>query len=337
MLLLSDGRNYYDAVGYLRELVLKPLLMVVFALLVGAAVSKSAQPEKLLIPALASVWVMGAMVIVYVVRSGIALGQLATNESREFLSALGLHANDLGRLYAMAYALLLFTWAQARHPGLRLALLASIALAAVALMLTFSRGAFVGFLVVNALFVLWRRSAKTLVIAVLLAGCALLLLPGAVYERAATGFGSGSNAISAGRVEGLWLPLLPEILHSPVFGNGLGSILWSEAMRRGAGVTILPVTHPHNAYLQALLDMGVAGLVLLCAYFAHVWMGFRALSVDAALSPVLRGFYLGAAAGLLSILVSDLTDSSLAPRPEQVYLWLAIGVMYGLRTKGLAH
>jgi O-antigen ligase len=104
-------------------------------------------------------------------------------------------------------------------------------------------------------------------------------------------------------------------------------------MRRGIGEAILPVTHPHNAYLQAQLDLGVVGLVLLCAYFAHVWRGFRALSADASLSPLLRGFYQGAAAGLLSILVSDLTDSSLVPRPEQVYMWLAIGMLYGQRAR----
>ena len=91
--------------------------------------------------------------------------------------------------------------------------------------------------------------------------------------------------------------------------------------------------HPHNAYLEALLDVGIAGLIVLCAYFAHVWKGFRALSVDSALSPTLRGFYQGAAAGLVSFLVAAVSDSSLAPRPEQAFLWLAIGMMYGQRAQ----
>jgi O-antigen ligase len=137
--------------------------------------------------------------------------------------------------------------------------------------------------------------------------------------------------ISAGRIEHIWLPLLPEIPKSPIFGHGLSSILWSEPMRRGAGVLILAVGHPHNAYLGALLDMGIAGLLLLCAYFIHVWRGFRALSLDPALSPTLRGFHAGAAAGLASLLISYATDSSLTPGPEQAFLWLAIGMMYGQR------
>jgi O-antigen ligase len=107
-------------------------------------------------------------------------------------------------------------------------------------------------------------------------------------------------------------------------------------MRQGPGVAILAVGHPHNAYLGALLDMGVVGLILLCAYFVHVWKRFRALSVDPAVSPTLRGFYMGAAAGLASLLVSYATDSSLTPGPEQSFLWLAVGMMYGQRAKAQA-
>ena len=327
--------NPLSVAGYSRDHMVKPLLMVIFAPLVGAAVSRSEKPERYLVPTLISIWVMVALVVVFVLSSGASLTELASSLSREFLSPLGMHANELGRLYAFAYALLLFTWAESKTPGLRPALLASMGLVMVALVLTFSRGAFLGFILVNILFLLWRRNAKTLIVFALLAACVLFFLPGAVYDRVMTGFGhgfgSGSNMISAGRIEHIWLPLLPEIQKSPIFGQGLSSILWSDPMRRGAGVLILAVGHPHNAYLGALLDMGIVGLLLLCAYFVHVWRGFRALSLDPAVSPTLRGFYAGAVAGLASLLISYVTDSSLTPGPEQAFLWLAIGMMYGQR------
>ena len=167
-------------------------------------------------------------------------------------------------------------------------------------------------------------------------GCALLVLPGAVYERMATGFGGGLNAISAGRIDGIWLPLVPDLLRNPLFGNGLGSILWSDAMRRTDGTVIIGATHPHNAYLQVLLDMGLAGLLLIGAYFVHVWKGFRTLGADTGLSPAMRGFFQGAAAGLLSFLISAVTDSRFTPVAEQAFLWLAIGMMYGQRRGGEA-
>ena len=58
------------------------------------------------------------------------------------------------------------------------------------------------------------------------------------------------------------------------------------------------------------------------------------MSVDPALSPTLQGFYAGAAAGMASLLISYITDSSLTPGPEQAFLWLAIGMMYGQRANG---
>ena len=147
--------DFHGVGGYLREYLLKPLLMVLFALLVAAAVARSREPEAFLVPVLLSIWAMGAMVIVFVLQSGLGLERLSQSEARGTLSALGLHANDLGRLYAVAYALLLFAWAEAKErAGLRLALFASMALVGVALLLTFSRGAFFGFLVVNLLFLL---------------------------------------------------------------------------------------------------------------------------------------------------------------------------------------
>jgi O-antigen ligase len=324
--------DFHDAAGYVRDLVVKPLFMMIFALLVGAAVARSGKPESFLVPTLLSIWVMGLMVIVFVFQSGIALSQLASSTSREFLSPLGMHANDLGRLYAVAYALLLFIWAESKDAGLRLALLVSMAMVVVALILTFSRGAFLGFVVVNVLFLLWRRNAKTLIFVALLAAGALFALPGAVYDRITTGYGEGLNVISAGRIEEIWLPLLPEVLRSPIYGSGLGSILWSETMR-GAGTTMLGITQAHNAYLETVLDMGMAGLILVCAYFVHLWKGFRALGVDPSLSPTLRGFFQGAAAGLASLLVAGIVGSRLTPGAEQVFLWLAIGMMYGQRAR----
>src|SRR5882762_8293496 len=302
------GLDFPDAVSYLRDMVLKPMLMVVFALLVGAAVVDSSLPERFLLPTVVSICVIAALVPLYVAHSGVALTALARDDSREFLSTLGLHANDLGRLYAVASALTLFTWSETANRGLRLALLVALALTALALILTFSRGAFVALAVVNALYVLWRFSAKTLLVAGLAVVAAVLFAPAAIFERLSSGQGAGMDAISAGRLNGLWLPLLPEVLRHPVLGNGIGSILWSDAMR-------------------------ISGLVLLCAYFVHVWKGLHTLAKDPGVAPALRGFYQGAAAGLVGMLISDFTDSSLTPRPEQAFLWLAIGMMYGYRAR----
>jgi hypothetical protein len=318
--------SFDNSSGYLRDMLLKPLFMVVFAVLVGAALVRSRREENFPLPMLVSVWLMCLMTIVFVYLSGASLTELASSKARGFFAPLGMHANDLGRCYAMAYALMLFTFAASDNYRMRALLAISMGVVVIALIFTFSRGAFLCFFVVNILFLLSRRKIIPLLLgAICLAGL-VFLLPEAVFERLGAGWGNGLNAISAGRVDEIWLPLLPEFWNSPIYGSGLGSILWSDALRAG---TILQVTHPHNAYLQAAMDLGIVGLFMLCAYFMHVLKGFRSLSKDQSLRPAQRGFYEGAAVGLMSLLLAAFAGSSLMPVPEQCFLWLAIGMMYG--------
>ena len=93
------------------------------------------------------------------------------------------------------------------------------------------------------------------------------------------------------------------------------------------------VGHPHNAYLEALLDMGLVGLALLLAFYWHVWKGFRALGSNPYLSPVTRGFFQGACAALIAFLIAGISGGSLRPSPENVLLWVAIGMMFGLAAR----
>jgi O-antigen ligase len=320
--------------GYIRDLVMKPLLLVLFALLVGVGVARSRDSNRFLTPMLVSMWAMGLMVILFIVASGVSLGQLAGTYERSFLSPLGMHANDLGRLYATAYGLLLFMWDRTPRHSLKVVLFASMLLVCAALLLTFSRGAFVAFALINAIYLVSRRKLKTLVLGLMLGAPFLYFMPGAVWSRLDMGMGQGVNAVSAGRVSGIWMPLLPDVLASPVWGHGLQSILWSSGMRGGH---MLSVTHPHSAFLQAVLDTGVVGLLLLLAFwFGHVWKGFRRLAREPSLTPELRGFFEGAAAGLLAVTVANVAGSSFFPVPEQSFTWLAVGLMYGLRQRLLA-
>lgn len=312
--------------GYLRDIVLKPLLLVLFAVLVGAGVARSQRPEGFLVPMVISVWMMCLLTVAYFYLSGASLAEAASATERGFLSPLGLHANDLGRYYAVAYALMLFTAAATPDHWLRLALIATMGVLVIALTLTFSRSAFFGFLLVSVIFLLSRRRFGIVLLGAALLATLAWIAPPAVFDRIGMGWGEGLNAISAGRVDEIWTPLMPELLKSPLWGNGLASTLWSDATRSGR---IPLVGHPHNAYLATLLDMGVLGLVLLGAFYVHVWKGFRAMRADVTLSRTQRGFFTGAAVGLAVFLVAGFTGSSLTPAPEQFYLWLAIGMMYG--------
>src|SRR5712671_5083993 len=285
-----ESVHFSDAGGYFRDIVAKPLFLVLAAMLVGAAIARTSKPERYLVAIGVSIWAMCMVSLHAVAISGVSMAELSAPGSRAFFSGLGMHANDLGRMYAVAYALLLFAWAESKSRPFRLACVATMALVVAALVFTFSRGAFVGFLLVNALFLLWRSNAKTAAIAILVG------------------------------------TLLLEVLTSPPWGNGLGSTIWSKAMRQGL---MIEVAHPHSAYMEAILDAGLIGLGLVLAYFVHVWKGFRSLGSNPFLTPEMRGFYQGATAALLSFFVTGFAGSSFQPHTEYAFLWLAIGMMYG--------
>jgi O-antigen ligase len=320
--------NYTNWSGYLRDTVIKPLLTVLAAALVGAAVAKARKPEPFVLALAVGACLLALVMLGFILASGVRLGWLASARARAFFDQIGTHANELGRVFVTAYALLLFAWWETKTEKAKVALFAALGVLSLCIVLTFSRNAFLGFFLVNGLFLIWRFNAKKLGLALLGTAVAVALAPEAVYRRLTYGFDTGSaDAVSAGRIEHIWLPLVPDALQSPLWGQGLDSILWSHAMTSGS---VLFVGHPHNAYLQAILDMGVIGLALMVAYYWTVWRGFRALGSNAYLSPLMRGFFQGACAALVAFAVSGLTGGSLRPQPENVLLWIAIGIMYGL-------
>jgi O-antigen ligase len=319
--------NFTDAFGYFREDVVRPLLVLVAALLVGAAAARSQKPENFIVAIALSVWLVALIEIGFIAASGVQLGTLASPTSRRFFDELGLHANDLGRLFAVGYAVLLFVWWETKNGALKTGLFLTLGVAALALLLSFSRSGYLAFFIVTGLFLLWKFNAKSVGLALLAGGLGAAIAPGYIWRRLTFGFDADANAVSADRLDGIWTPLLPEIWKSPLWGNGVDSIMWSEPMQAG---TMLVVGHPHNAYLQAVLDMGLIGLALLLAYYWHVWKGFRALGSNPYLSPEMRGFFQGATAALLCLLATGVSGGSLRPDVDFAYLWLAIGMMYGL-------
>ena len=314
--------------GYFQQFAFRPLLLVAMAMLLAVAVAKSQKPERFIVPMMVSVWLIALIELGFIAASGVRLGYLASPGARSFYEDIGIHANDLGRLFAVAYGVLLFVWWETRNGALKTALFFTLGVAALAMVLTFSRGAFLGFFIVNGLFLLWKFNAKTVGLALLAGSAAAVIAPGYLWNRITFGFDSGDmNEVSADRIDGIWAPLLPEIWNSPVWGNGLASTMWSAPMVSGA---MVPAGHPHNAYLEAVLDMGFVGLALLLLFYWYAWRGFRSLGSNAFLSPEMRGLFQGASAALVCFLVTGGTGSSLRPEPEFCFLWLAIGMMYGM-------
>lgn len=330
----DESPIFTTAFGYFREYAVRPLLIPLMAVLVGAAVARSQKPERFLYALIASVMIIACIEFGFIFASGIKhLSVLASPYLRGFYNDLGVHANSLGRIFAVAYALLLFVWWEAKDPKMKLLSFIALGFATLAMVVTFSRAAYLAAFVVSGLFLLWKFNARSVGLALFGIAVSLVVAPGYVWRRMQYGWESDANTVSANRLELIWGPLFPELGNSPIWGNGVAATMWAEPMHTGH---MMVVGHPHNAYLEAFYDLGIIGLALFLFYYWTVWKGFRALGSNAYLSPELRGFFQGAAAALISYFVTNVAGGSFRPDPEFAYLWLAIGMMYGMLARKTA-
>jgi O-antigen ligase len=322
--------NFDTPAGYIRDIFLKPLLILVTAFMLSIAVRNARRPRIFLIPLFCSAMILAIAILAYLAVAGGSLAEMASSESRDMLTVIGMHANELGLMFNMAFALALFCFFSMAGGFGKWMLGLAIVILVTAITLTFSRGGYLGFLTVIAYFLYTRKKFSIMLLGLVLMPLTILMMPQAVVERATTGAQQRNiDTISAGRIQRIWRPLLPEVQSSPIIGNGLNSILWSEPAQRGA---ILRVGHPHSAYLGMLLDLGLLGAFVILLFYRHMWRFFHALAKRST-EPIWRGFFRGAIACILLLLVQGLTDDRFTPTFPQTFLWLAYGMALGLTAR----
>jgi O-antigen ligase len=320
--------------SYLRDILIKPLIYLMLAFLLGAAGRSGMKPTTVIAAMCLSIWLFAAWVFTYVVMSGIGLGQLASATSRESLSGTGMHANDLGALAASMLTLMIFAIANAdKTRALRGLYVMTAVISGALLLISFSRGAFLSFAVGLTVFFIAQRRLKIVIVALIALACILPILPVELYERLSTGVNTGGTMVlhssddplTAGRVAGVWMPLLSEVQSHPVFGNGLLSIAWSLPFRSGAlGLATL---NPHNLYLKILLEIGLVGLVLVMLFFIDFWRRLRAAAADSATPRNLAWLFMGASAALMGYAGYGMSGGDYLPDPSNAMLWVIWGLL----------
>lgn len=325
-ILSGDTADYASPWVYGRSVVLPSLFLPLLSVLIATAYRERETLEAALTPMIALAATFALLIVWDVATSGASLVAMAQPDERnEHLASLGFHSNEFGTMLAVTYALLLGTRQGITSRHVKTALTITLGLAAVALVLTFSRGAYAAFAVTNMLFFMRAKPSRkgALVAIVLLLWFAA---PAAIFSRAQYALDSKDvNEISAGRIDSIWVPLLPDISHNWLFGQGLHSIMWTEAQRLQQ---IFPVSLAHNAYLDLMLDMGVVGALPILAWYAYLWRGFlRESRRDP--DPAFRALFYGGHLALASLSLCALTNDRLTPTTPTVVLWIAAGVLLG--------
>ncbi len=185
--------------------------------------------------------------------------------------------NAEAALFVLALGVLLALFPRTRAGLARLAYGTAIAALAVGVAYSLSRAAYLGGLVMIAVFAV-RRSIRGLAGLAVSLGCLLPLLPGAATARLGTIWNSSSlDADSAIRLD-LWSSALRMFAARPIFGVGYLNFapqLPAYFINTGNYDTFLvrfsQLDFPHNVYFTVLAETGIVGAILVAALIVVGW------------------------------------------------------------------
>ncbi len=246
----------------------------------------------------------------------------------------GLHANDMAMLLVGYFWAILSCLRLGKTVGWRLIGTATAAIVFLAFALCFSRAGYISFAGLALLFGLlrWRWLLPLMPVAVV----AVALTMPSVTARLGMGLGVGDAAsqeahdldeITSGRATKIWPPVFEEISASPVLGWGRKAMLRTRiysvlaAQQGGPG-------HPHNAYLEILLDAGLVGLIGILPLYGFLFATSARMFRSKEL--VFQAVGGTALAPVAALLITGLSSQSLFPTVSMFGMWCASGLLLRL-------
>lgn len=280
--------------------------------------------------------VLSLQVIKWIPLSYAISGESLASRSHSILrKEIGIHRTDVAVMLAGG-AWAIFTLKELYHSRkTQFVFICASMITLLGLALTAGRGGYLAWVTVGTVLILmrWRKYGLLVVFAVL---SMLVAVPG-VHERIMEGvhiqkepYESDSNIdvirVTAGRSVA-WPLIIEKIKESPWKGFGRFGIL-----REGISYSLLyhhgeEFPHPHNAYLEMLLDNGIIGaLPVFSLFIIFLIMSLSLfLTKSCPLSTAVGGL---SSALLIAFLVGSFTGQSFYPQETNVGIYCGIGLMW---------
>lgn len=295
---------------------------------------RNRQRMALAIAAVLGIYVLLALQVIrwMPLSSALSSTELTARARKILLNEIGYHSVNMSMMLSGA------SWAvlaalpvvKARKYKLAMVLVALVVVYAQAL--TGGRMGYVTWGVVGVILCLlkWRRYLALFPVVLAMV---IVFAPGAV-DRMLTGFGttdvSGQTytsdyEVTSGRTM-IWPYVIDKIWESPVVGYGRLAMTRTGLARFLKTELSESFPHPHNAYLEWLLDNGVLGFVLVAPFYVTVVFLSLRLFRDSQdpWSSTVGGMAL---ALVLALLVASAGSQTFYPREGAVGMWCAIGLM----------
>lgn len=193
------------------------------------------------------------------------------------------------------------------------------------LILTFSRGAWLG-LIVGLIFmasiVLFLKNKKTLLIPSLLI---ILIIIVFLPLRSDIPLSKILDFTDAGSVDrkGLWIIAWNMIKAKPILGHGIGTFMHNFKYYNNIGYSH-SVSYAHNCYLQMAAEIGIIGLLAFLWLIVILFKNFIKIIKNnrTKLDPI----FLGLISGLLAFLVHSSVETNLYSLDLGALFWIILGL-----------
>lgn len=249
---------------------------------------------------------------------------------------VGYHRVDLSAMLAGASWALFSVITLVRQGWQRTGLLMAGATTILGMALTGGRAGYMAWALTGLFFGLFRW--KKLLIAMPLVAILLMTFIPQIKDRILVGFDTTKETtystsddsvdvktLTAGR-NGIWRLSLEQFWEAPILGHGRLAILRTGIGQRAIVELNEFFGHPHNAYIEQLLDNGIIGLLIILLFY--LTMVRRSFSLFRDKNNSLHIAVGGVALALiLAQLITSLTAQSFYPRQGVMGMWCAMGLM----------
>jgi O-antigen ligase len=320
--LIGDALDQeYSTVGFILSYVVKPSVYLIPMVIIAKFARDHKTVNRLVDTLVLSLIVLSAYFLYdyfFLVK-----GQGDIETAWEVVSVeLGLWKGQAGFLYVIGFPMVIARYFAKKD----VISIAGIILCLVAVGFLYSRTAYVTVVLAFFLFMFFSKRSKFLPVLLLLGVAVSFFVSETMVERASKGIEEGDlNQFTSGRIEHQWLPLLEEYSEHPIdlaIGRGRYSVLTTRVWQSG----ILPgAMHPHNMFLEMILDAGVFSLMVVLV-FVVVLMKKVYASLPNVTDRVSKEYLYGALVSMLCYLMGGMTTGSLFPTLENSYFWIICGL-----------
>lgn len=238
--------------------------------------------------------------------------------------------NVLGEFILLVLPLSIAMILISKKPFSKLVFAGFSAVMAVALVLTFSRGCWLGFMASIAIFITFA-TGKLWGLALITLPLAPFILPESIINRF-TSIGNVSDSSTSYRVS-IWLGTISMLKDYWISGIGLGTDAFTQVYPFYAH-NLVVAQHPHNLFLNIISESGIIGLVLFILlvfiFIKKLITGHHYLGKGHALSTVMVA--IGAA--LIGFLIQGMFDNSFYNYRVFMLFWAFLS--FGISARYLA-